>query len=76
MVYFDAWTQIGPFPNKHPRHPWRLEDLLKEMHYCSISAALVSWSMTIQWIRALLRQMVLNIPENHLDFKKMVSLLL
>jgi len=42
LLYFDAFTEIGPRRHKHPAQLWKLEDLLAEMDHCSISGALVS----------------------------------
>lgn len=42
MLYFDAFTQIGQRPRKHPAQPWSLDHLLDEMRHCSISGALVA----------------------------------
>lgn len=48
-VYFDAFTQIGPRRYKHPAEKWSLEELLQDMEHCSISAAFVSSTMTLQY---------------------------
>ena len=37
VLYFDAFTQIGPRLDKHPAEAWRLDHLLAEMSHCSIS---------------------------------------
>lgn len=49
LLFFDAFTQIGPWENKHPAHPWRLADLLAEMDHCSISGALVSSRQSVTY---------------------------
>lgn len=49
MLYFDAWTCIGPYLGKHPSQPWSLDDVLSEMEHCSISAALVASSMSVRY---------------------------
>ena len=41
-LFFDAFTQVGPNHQAHPQQPWSLEQLVDEMHHCSISAALVA----------------------------------
>ncbi len=46
MFYFDAFTRIGPEKVIHPANRWRLEDLQKDMAHCSISAALVSYTLS------------------------------
>lgn len=48
-VYFDGFAQIGPRRYKHPAERWQLNELLEEMQHCSISAALVSGTMTVQY---------------------------
>lgn len=40
-LFFDALCRIGPRKGKHPAHPWKLEELLREMEHCSIAGALV-----------------------------------
>lgn len=47
MLFFDAFTQIGPRREKHPAEAWRLDQLLAEMHHCSISGALVSATQSV-----------------------------
>jgi len=47
--FFDAFVQIGPRRLKHPAHSWRLEDVLAEMEYCSISGALVASTMSVEY---------------------------
>ena len=49
LLYFDAFTQIGPRLEKHPAEAWRLEELLAEMSHCSISAALVASTQSIHY---------------------------
>ncbi len=49
MIFFDAYTQIGPRERKHPAHGWRLEDVLREMEHCSISGALVQSNNSINY---------------------------
>jgi predicted TIM-barrel fold metal-dependent hydrolase len=41
-LYFDGYTRIGPWYQKHSQHPWSLDHLLAELDHCSISGALVS----------------------------------
>jgi len=47
VLFFDAFTQIGPRRDKHPAEAWRLDQLLAEMHHCSISGALVSATQSV-----------------------------
>lgn len=42
ILFFDAFTKIGPRPKFHGSHPWSLRHLTDEMSHCSISGALVS----------------------------------
>ncbi len=48
-VYFDAFAQIGPRRYKHPAERWQLQELIDEMDHCSVSAALVSTTMSVQY---------------------------
>lgn len=47
--YVDALARIGPRPNKHPAQPWSLDHLRAEMAHCSISGALVSSTLSVQY---------------------------
>ena len=47
VLYFDAFSQIGPRREKHPAEAWTLEELLAEMGHCSISGALVSATQSV-----------------------------
>ena len=49
ILFFDAWTCIGPRARKHPAHPWRLSELLAEMDHCSIAGALVANTMSVSY---------------------------
>ncbi len=49
LLYFDAFTLVGPRAKKHPAHAWRLSELLAEMDHCSISAALVASTMSTHY---------------------------
>ena len=49
ILFFDAFTQIGPRPKKHLAHPWKLQELIAEMEHCSISGALVSSTQSVQY---------------------------
>ncbi len=49
VMYFDAYTQIGPRDHKHPAHGWKLEDVIREMEHCSISGALVQSNNSINY---------------------------
>ncbi|MCG3150354.1 MAG: hypothetical protein PCFJNLEI_03837 [Verrucomicrobiae bacterium] len=46
MIFFDAFTEIGPRPRKHPAAPWKLSQLLADMEYCSVSGALVASTLS------------------------------
>lgn len=48
-VFFDAFTQIGPRPDKHPAARWKLSELLAEMDHCSISRAMVSSTLSVNY---------------------------
>ncbi len=49
LLYFDSFTEIGPRRQKHPAHPWKLEELLEEMDHCSISGALVAYTQSVSY---------------------------
>ena len=49
LLYFDGFTRIGPYKYKHPAERWKLEDLLEEMNHCSISAALVAYTLSVNY---------------------------
>lgn len=49
LLFFDAFTQIGPRPNKHPASAWKLSEVLAEMDHCSISGALVASTMSVHY---------------------------
>ncbi len=49
VLYFDALTRVGPRANKHAAHPWRLEELERELAHCSISGALVLSTMCVNY---------------------------
>jgi predicted TIM-barrel fold metal-dependent hydrolase len=46
LYFFDCYTKIGPDKVIHPANRWRLEELVTEMDYCSISAALVAYTLS------------------------------
>lgn len=48
-LYFDGFTRIGPRKYKHPAEKWKLDDLLKDMDQCSISAALVAYTQSVNY---------------------------
>ncbi len=48
-VYFDAFTEIGPRPRKHPEMHWKLSSLLEDMDHCSISGALVTSTLSVNY---------------------------
>ncbi|ODS83239.1 MAG: hypothetical protein ABS46_06990 [Cytophagaceae bacterium SCN 52-12] len=49
LYFFDAYTKIGPDKVIHPANRWKLEALLKEMDYCSVSAALVAYTLSANY---------------------------
>ncbi len=49
LVYFDAFTRIGPRHKKHLAHAWKMEEVLAEMDHCSISAALVASTTSVSY---------------------------
>lgn len=49
LYFFDAYTKIGPDKVIHPANRWKLEELLKEMDYCSVSAALVAYTLSANY---------------------------
>jgi predicted TIM-barrel fold metal-dependent hydrolase len=49
LIFFDAFTQIGPRVKKHPVHAWKLSELLAEMDHCSISGALVASTLSVSY---------------------------
>ncbi len=49
VLYFDAWTEIGPRMRKHPAESWSLQHLRAEMEHCSISGALVADTQTVHY---------------------------
>ncbi len=48
-VFFDAFTRFGTKANIHAAQPWKLLDIVDEMNHCSISAAMVAHTMTVQY---------------------------
>lgn len=49
VLFFDAYTEIGPRARKHPAQPWKLAEVLEEMDHCSISGALVASTLAIRY---------------------------
>jgi predicted TIM-barrel fold metal-dependent hydrolase len=49
LLFFDAFTEIGPRLSKHPAQPWKLSQLLSEMDHCSISGALVASTLSVSY---------------------------
>src|ERR1051325_3252681 len=49
LLYFDAFTCIGPRPNKHLAHAWKLSEVLAEMDHCSISGGLVASTLSVNY---------------------------
>lgn len=68
MLYFDAFTVIGPRAYAHAKSPWSLDHLLEEMELCSISGALVASSMQTQYDTMLENRRLLKTlaPHDHL----------
>lgn len=48
-LFFDSYVIIGPRAHKHPVHAWKLEDVINEMEHCSISGALVTHQLCVQY---------------------------
>lgn len=48
-LFFDGFTRIGPRKYKHPAEKWKLTDLLEEMDHCSVSAALIAYSQSVNY---------------------------
>lgn len=68
MIYFDAFTVIGPRAYAHGKSPWSLEHLVDEMELCSISGAMVFGSMQTQYdtMRENRRLLETLAPHDHL----------
>lgn len=49
IIFFDAFTRIGPRQQKHLAHAWKLSEVLDEMDHCSISAALVASTTSVSY---------------------------
>ncbi|MCB0688862.1 MAG: amidohydrolase family protein [Saprospiraceae bacterium] len=49
VLYFDAFTEIGPRRVSHSRQQTSLLELLAEMNQCSISGALVASTMSVSY---------------------------
>lgn len=49
LMFFDAFTRIGPRRYKHPAEKWQLEDLVTELNHCSISGAMVSSTLSVSY---------------------------
>ena len=49
LLFFDAFTRIGPRLKKHVAHPWSLDDVRAEMDHCSISGALVASTLSVSY---------------------------
>ncbi len=49
LYFFDCYTKIGPDKVIHPANRWKLGELLKEMDYCSVSAALVAYTLSANY---------------------------
>lgn len=49
LLFFDAFTRIGPRRHKHAAEAWRLSQLLEEMSHCSISGALVGSTLSASY---------------------------
>ncbi len=49
MIYFDAYTVVGPRSYTHHRSPWSLDHLLDELDLASISGAMVFGSMQMKY---------------------------
>ncbi|MGK6352063.1 amidohydrolase family protein [Parapedobacter sp. DT-150] len=49
LLFFDGFTCIGPKRNKHPAERWSLKHLVDEMEHCSISGALVGYTLSVNY---------------------------
>lgn len=49
LMFFDAFSRIGPRRYKHPGEKWKLEDLIKELDHCSVSGALVASTLSLSY---------------------------
>lgn len=49
LMFFDAFSRIGPRRYKHPGEKWKLEELIKELNHCSISGALVASTLSLSY---------------------------
>lgn len=49
LYFFDCYTKIGPDKVIHPANRWKLDELMKEMDYCSVSAALVAYTLSANY---------------------------
>ncbi|MEI8063905.1 MAG: amidohydrolase family protein [Verrucomicrobiota bacterium] len=49
MIFFDAFTEVGPRARKHPAMPWQLAHVLADLDYCSISGALVASTLSVSY---------------------------
>ncbi len=49
ILFFDAFTRIGPRKYKHPAEKWQLDDLVKALNYCSVSGAMVSSTLSVSY---------------------------
>jgi predicted TIM-barrel fold metal-dependent hydrolase len=68
MIYFDAFTVIGPRAYANSKSPWSLDHLLDELDLCSISGAMVFGSMQTQYDTMLENRRLLRTlaPHDHL----------
>lgn len=48
-LFFDAFVCVGPRANKHPAHPWRLDQVVADMEHCSIAGALVASQLSVTY---------------------------
>ena len=49
LLFFDAFTRIGPRKYKHPAEKWQLSDLVKELAHCSVSGAMVASTLSVTY---------------------------
>jgi predicted TIM-barrel fold metal-dependent hydrolase len=49
IIFFDAFTNVGPRVKKHPAHAWKLSEVMAEMDHCSISGALVTSTTAVTY---------------------------
>lgn len=49
LLFFDAYSIVGPRQYKHPAELWKVTDLIQQMDYCSISGAMVAYTLSLKY---------------------------